>query len=46
MTERYELAKERLKEIITEAEGLGNFGPFFVCVSKYAYGLLEIYEDI
>ena len=46
MTERYELAKERLKEIITEAEGLDKFGPFFVCVSKYAYGLLEIYEDI
>ena len=46
MTERYELSKERIEEIITEAEGLGNYGPFFVSVSKYVKGLLDIYEDI
>ena len=46
MTERYELSKERIEEIITEAEGLGIYGPFFVSVSKYVNGLLDIYEDI
>ena len=46
MTERYELSKERIEEIITEAEGLGIYGPFFVSVSKYVKGLLDIYEDI
>ena len=46
MTERYELSKQRIREIITEAEGLGNYGPFFVAVSKYVKGLLDIYEDI
>ena len=46
MTERYELSKERIEEIVTEAEGLGKYGPFFVSVSKYVKGLLSIYEDI
>ena len=46
MTERYELSKERIEEIVTEAEGLGIYGPFFVSVSKYVKGLLSIYEDI
>ena len=46
MTERYELSKERIEEIVTEAEGLGLYGPFFVSVSKYVKGLLSIYEDI
>ena len=46
MTERYELSKERIEEIITEAEGLGIYGPFFVSVSKHVKGLLDIYEDI
>ncbi|MBP5528995.1 MAG: aminopeptidase [Lachnospiraceae bacterium] len=46
MTERYELSKERIEEIITEAEGLCFYGPFFVSVSKYVKGLLNIYEDI
>ena len=46
MTERYELSKERIEEIVTEAEGLGKYSPFFVSVSKYVKGLLSIYEDI
>ena len=46
MTERYELAKQRINELITEARGLDKFGPFFVSVSKYISGLADIYEDI
>ncbi len=46
MTERYELSKQRIREIITEAGGLKIYGPFFVSVSKYVKGLLDIYEDI
>ena len=46
MTERYELAKQRINELITEAKGLDKFGPFFVSVSKYISGLADIYEDI
>lgn len=46
MTERYELSKERIEEIVTEAEGLCVYGPFFVSVSRYIKGLLSIYEDI
>ena len=46
MTERYELAKQRINELITEARGLDKFGPFFVLTSKYISGLTDIYEDI
>ena len=46
MTERYELSKERIEEIVTEAEGLCVYGPFFVSVSRYVKGLLSIFEDI
>ena len=46
MTERYDLAKERIAEIISESKGLGIYGPFFESVSIFAKGLLEIYEDI
>ena len=46
MTERYELSKQRIEELVTEAKGLDKFGPFFVSVSKYILGLLDICEDI
>ncbi len=46
MTERYELAKQRINELITEARGLDKFGPFFVLTAKYISGLTDIYEDI
>ncbi len=46
MTERYNLAKERISEIVTESKGLGIYGPFFESLSLYAKGLLDIYEDI
>ncbi|MCR4647734.1 MAG: aminopeptidase [Lachnospiraceae bacterium] len=46
MTERYNLAKERITEIVTESKGLGIYGPFFESLSLYAKGLTEIYEDI
>jgi len=46
MTERYELSKERIKEIKDESKGLGIYGPFFESVSGYCQILFEIYEDI
>lgn len=46
MTERYELAKDRIKEIADEAEGLGTYAPYFCHTSDFIIGLLDIYEDI
>lgn len=46
MKERYDLSKERIKEIVGETEGLGKYGSFFLKCAEYINGLLDIYEDI
>ncbi len=46
MLERYELCRERIKEIQNEIEGLGIYGPFFSNAQCFISGLFDIYEDI
>ena len=46
MKERYDLSRDRIKEIVEESKGLGKYGPFFQNSAEYINGLLDIYEDI